>query len=288
MGSRQTAQEQTDREQTAQEREKLLKHPDLWRAGQISPAQTRRGITTGYPGLDQHLPGHGWPADGLMELLLPCAGIGELRLLMPALRALSNTQNRWLAWINPPFIPYAPALQAAGIESSKILLIHPRSHEDALWALERACKSGSCASVFAWMDEKKLSIKDSRRLQVAAKQGKTLSCLFRPEQARNHSSMAELRLALSSPGTDQINIDILKRRGGWPLQNISLMLNQNTASPAAPIQEQLSLWRTLRYSADQNKRNRHEDQRSTTIPHLSPASAASNGSVQRDNRLPLH
>ena len=60
-----------------------------------------------------------------MELLLPCAGIGELRLLMPALRALSNTQNRWLAWINPPFIPYAPALQAAGIESSKILLIHP-------------------------------------------------------------------------------------------------------------------------------------------------------------------
>lgn len=283
MGSQQTAQEQT-----AQEREKLLKHPDLWRAGQISPTRTRRGITTGYVALDEHLPGHGWPADGLMELLLPCAGIGELRLLVPALRTLSNTQNRWLAWINPPFMLYAPALQAAGIESSKILLIHPRSHEDALWALERACKSGSCASVFAWMDEKKLSIKDSRRLQVAAKQGKTLSCLFRPEQACNHSSMAELRLALSSPGTDQINIDILKRRGGWPLQNISLMLNKNTASPTAPIQEQLRLWRTLRHSHERDNRARHEDKRRATVPHLSPASAASNRSVHRDNRLPVH
>ncbi len=104
-------------------------------------------------------------------------------LLVPALQQLSRSEDRWLTWINPPFIPYAPALQSVGIDTSKILLIHPRTHADTLWALERTCKSGSCSIALAWLDEKKLKLKDTQRLQIAAKQGRTLTCLFRPETA---------------------------------------------------------------------------------------------------------
>ena len=128
---------------TRSEHAQLLDHPALWRAGELK--QAPETIPSGFDSLDRHLPGKGLPRAGLCEFMLPTAGIGELRLLLPALRALSH-QNRWIAWVNPPFIPYAPALEAAGVDISKILLIHPKNHKDALWALERATRSGTCSA----------------------------------------------------------------------------------------------------------------------------------------------
>jgi len=226
----------------------LLRHPNLWRAGDLRTAHRAAGITTGYATLDAHLPGRGWPGGGLTEFMLPSAGMGELRLLAPALRTLSEQQSRWIAWINPPFIPYAPALEAAGIEIDKILLIHPRNHEDALWALERATRSGSCSCALAWLDERKLKAKDTQRLQLASKQGGTFTCLFRPHAASHHASMAELRIALGQASPGEIRLDIIKRRGGWPVQDLHMPV-ADLASPKqirpTDIQEQLSLWRAV-------------------------------------------
>ena len=193
----------------------------------------------------------------MSELLLPTAGIGELSLLMPLLKQLS-AQMRWIAWINPPFVPYAPALEAAGVDVSKILLIHPKSHKDALWSLERASRSGTCSLALAWLDEKQLALKDTRRLQLAAKQGNTLTCLFRPEQAAAQSSMAELRLRLGVPeaaGTgdtgpenlQRLKVTVLKRRGGWPVPEMQLPVE--TPRGHEEIREQLSLWRLWRGGA---------------------------------------
>ena len=237
----------------------LLKHPNLWRAGQLAglQKQAQQGIATGYTQLDEHLPGKGWPAGGLIEFMLACAGIGELRLLVPALQVLSHTESRWIAWINPPFTPYAPALQAAGIDISKILLIHPRSHKDTLWALERACRSGTCSTALAWLDEKKLKLIDTQRLQLAAKRGRTLTCLFRPQTAHSQSSMAELRLALRATAPGEVTLDILKRRGGWPLHDIRLPVAEITATThrdPADIQQQLSLWRAFKQQDDGHDR----------------------------------
>jgi len=168
-------------------------------------------------------------------------------VMAPALAALSQQQARWVAWINPPFIPYAPALQAVGIDINRILLIHPRSHEDLLWALERAAKSGGCSCVLAWPDEKKLKLKDTQRLQLASKQGRSLTCLFRPRAAHQHASMAELRLALKNAPPGEIRLDIVKRRGGWPLQDVRLQaadVRESGHAGNAQIREQLALWRS--------------------------------------------
>ncbi len=221
----------------------LFDHPALWRAGALT--READGLPTGFDVLDRHLPGGGWPRAGLCELMLSSAGIGELKLLLPALKALSR-QNRWIAWVNPPFIPYAPALSAAGVDISKILLIHPRTHKDALWSLERATRSGTCSAALAWLDERALRTKDTRRLQLAARQGGTLSWLFRPERARAENSLAELRLAIAPGSGDRetLNVSLCKRRGGWPIADLPVPLEQGRRP--AEVHEQLSLWRQWR------------------------------------------
>jgi len=222
----------------------LLNHPALWRAGQLESGTAAYG--TGFARLDEQLPGGGWPQAGPGELLLHTSGQGELRLLAPLLRRLSLEQERWLIWIDPPFVPYAPALQALGVDLSRILVVRPKTPEDALWALERAARAGSCSLALAWIDEAQLSIANTRRLQLAAKQGHTFTCLFRPRSAEHHKSMAELRLGVSAAGPGAVSVDVCKRRGGWPVSGIRVQISR--ARQIEAVREQLRLWRQLRQS----------------------------------------
>ncbi len=92
--------------------------------------------------LDARLPGGGWPLSTLIELLVPAAGVGEIRLLLPALRTLATAtpgEPRWIAWLAPPHLPYAPALADAGLDPARMLVIRPRAGLDWLWAMEQAC-----------------------------------------------------------------------------------------------------------------------------------------------------
>ncbi|HBW99489.1 MAG TPA: translesion DNA synthesis-associated protein ImuA [Gammaproteobacteria bacterium] len=227
----------------------IPKHPMLWRGKDLLPQLSSSSancaaLSSGYQELDHHLHRGGWPQQGLMELLLPQAGIGELRLLLPALQQL--TQNTYVAWINPPFIPYATALKAGGVNTDNLLVVRTRTHEETLWSMERCCLSNGCAGVMAWPEERKLNIKETRRIQLAARSGKTLAMLFRPINAIERSSLAELRLALR-PTTcvDHLSLDIVKRKGGWPVQGIELSLTQASQTPydmMHHLHQQLAVW----------------------------------------------
>ena len=227
----------------------IPKHPMLWRGKDLLPQLSSSlancaALSSGYQELDHHLHRGGWPQQGLMELLLPQAGIGELRLLLPALQQL--TQNTYVAWINPPFIPYATALKAGGVNTDNLLVVRTRTHEETLWSMERCCLSNGCAGVMAWPEERKLNIKETRRIQLAARSGKTLAMLFRPINAIERSSLAELRLALR-PTTcvDHLSLDIVKRKGGWPVQGIELSLTQASQTPYDTmhhLHQQLAVW----------------------------------------------
>src|SRR2546422_6639099 len=92
----------------------LLDRPDIWRGQALSRAGAPT-LPCGFPELEAELPGRGWPAGALTEILPAHEGIGELRLLGPALAGLSKRGLR-LVWIAPPHLPYAPALAAAGNE----------------------------------------------------------------------------------------------------------------------------------------------------------------------------
>src|ERR1051325_10784310 len=89
----------------------LERHP-VWRGGRLSASAS--ATPTGFEALDRELPGGGWPRGTLTELLVGRAGIGELRLVLPALAALSWAGRR-IAWLAPPHLPSAPALAAGGL-----------------------------------------------------------------------------------------------------------------------------------------------------------------------------
>lgn len=105
----------------------LNKRADIWRGGQTRSAISET-LATGFDDLDQTLCGGGWPSAAITEIFTAQEGSGALQVVMPALAELSQ-QQKWIAWIAPPYIPYAPALSDLGINLSRILLIHPSRHK---------------------------------------------------------------------------------------------------------------------------------------------------------------
>ncbi len=208
----------------------FLEHrTDIWR-GRHAPALSRQALATGFETLDELLPGGGWPVGALTEILADEEGTGALWLTMPALARLSQTP-RWLAWVAPPHIPYAPALAGMGVDLSKVLLIRPRRSLDRMWALEQALRSGTCSAVLAWPTEADIETKVLRRLQLAAEAGQCWGVLFRSQRAARRSSPAALRLHVRA-FLDGISVHVLKCRGGWTRNSVELRLD-DTRDPGA-------------------------------------------------------
>ncbi len=176
---------------------RLLAQRELW---DIEPADSD-GESTGFAALDEHLATGGWPRGALTELWPERAGIGELRLLMPALARLSHGA-RWVAWVDPPYAPHAAGLHASGVDLAHTLIVRPQrgtGHAgERLRALEQALASGTCSAVLAWPG--RLDDDAMHRLQRAAARGGSLGFLFRwgGEGAEQAPSSASLRLALAS------------------------------------------------------------------------------------------
>lgn len=184
----------------------LLHERRVWR-GQ-STALPPSSQPTGFKVLDAALPIGGWPEAALSELLIPVDGVGELQLLWPALARLSQAGER-IVLVAPPYVPFAPAWQAAGIELRQVQVIEASSPRDALWATEQCLRSGSCGAVLCWplkADDRAL-----RRLQVAAESGRTLAFATRPLSAARNSSPAALRIAIDAQPSQ---LRVLKCRGG--------------------------------------------------------------------------
>lgn len=167
-------------------------------------------IASGHLPLDRQLPGHGWPRASLIELLPAAPGIGELSLLLPALRRLA-TEKR-IAFVQPPFVPYAPALARSGLPLDRIAWIDAAGAE-AQWAAEQSLRSGAVSAVLYWGASHDTT--ELRRLQLAAEAGNAMVFLFRPLSALNQASIAAVRLALT-PQNGRLRIDLLKARGGRP------------------------------------------------------------------------
>lgn len=204
----------------------VLSHPSIWRGGDC--AAEPASLASGFAALDAVLPGGGWPRAALTEILLEREGIGELRLTLPALAKLQS-EGRSVVWIAPPHRPYAPALVAAGIDLARLVVVRRCSDRDALWAYEQALRAPECGAAFAWVnvrDERLL-----RRLQVAAREGRTWGVLWRRPGQRACASAAPLRLALA-PHAGQLAVHILKRRGAELSQPIVLDLAR---APGAPF-----------------------------------------------------
>lgn len=195
--------------------EALLQHPSLWRGRNAAPPTT---FPTGHAALDRALPGGGWPASGLIETLVPARGCGELRLWAPLVARLTQAQAaRCCVFVSPPFEPYAPAWRARGARTDRLLVARGGQ---AAWAMEQSLLSGACMLAFGWIAH--ITMRELRRLALAAEKGAAIGVLIRPSGAAREHSAALLRVALES--TDRCcTLRLLKGRGIVP-QRIELAL----------------------------------------------------------------
>jgi len=243
-------------------------HPALWRASQVG-RHAGPVWPSGFAALDAVLPGGGWPAGTLTELLLPHPGVGEWRLLAPALAALQQAAEaqagpRQVLLFDPPAQPCAWTLRALGLDLRQTWLVTapsgeaaipsaasssrrrpgrrtavepavPASTRHTLWALEQALASGQVGAVLAWLPPR-LPADALRRLQLAAQAHPGPVFLLRDLAMRRQPSAAPLRLALAPGAPDAIQVELLKRRGPPLAQPLQLAL----APVLSPGQQQLA------------------------------------------------
>ena len=200
-------------------------HPGLWRASQLGSACT--AVTpSGFAELDAALPGGGWPVGALAELLLPHPGLGEMRLLAPALAMRATASGgdaparHSVMLFEPPGALCGWALGQIGIDAGHWLVVRGR---DVLWALEQALKSGHLGAALAWLPAG-LKADALRRLQLAAQVHDGPVFVFREALAHSKPSVAPLRLLLAPAGIDALSLRLLKRRGPPLAQPLRLRL----------------------------------------------------------------
>ena len=189
-------------------------HPSLWRGHQLGRIGSD-AVATGFARLDAELPGGGWPRRALAELLLPHPGIGEIRLLAPALVDVQRA-GRLVMLFDPPAALSAAALAALGFAVEELLVVQTRARvvpgSDSLWALEQALKSGHVGAIVAWLPPR-LRAERLRRLQLAAHNHDGAAFVMREAAAEARPTASPLRLSLHPGGADRLQLRILKRRG---------------------------------------------------------------------------
>lgn len=199
----------------------VLARPDVWRGTPaVAPAPT---LSTGHADLDAELPGGGWPRGQLTELLHDACGIGELGLLLPALKALARDAGlaSMVFLVAPPHAAHLPAWVQAGVDPARLRWVIAGNPREAFWAAVQVLRSPAVGASLLWLESGALLAASAlRRLHLAAGAGGGAAFLFRPARAAASASPAPLRLQLASTAAG-LSVRLLKRRGApldQPLQ----------------------------------------------------------------------
>lgn len=181
----------------------------VWRGTDLGDAVVR-ACGTGWPQLDRELPGGGWPARSLTEILSPQPSLLEFRLAGGALRH-ATAAGKQVILVGAPKQPHAPGLLREGLAANQVIWIEADNPAQRMWVVEQLVKSNAAGAVLAWLPQARAE--QIRRLQIAAIGCDAPVFLCRPESARNESSAAPLRLQ-ASVGLDwELKVSVFKRRG---------------------------------------------------------------------------
>lgn len=255
--------------------ETLLKQPNnatIWRGSEskLTQAKPFHTLDTGYCELNQQLHTGGWPLTTTNEIGLNQNGIGELRLLIPALKTLqTRSQKQNILWIAPPYLPYAPGLVKEGIDVSKLTIVDSKNIKDIVWAAEQALLSESCAAVLCWTQAHMLSNAILRRLQLAAKKTNTWSILLRHSSCLEQASVSGLRIKLACTAHSQLAVHIVKQTNGWGGQRCTL-----SPSPHYENWQRLAvdLWPNRQLHNSTNEKPTKQKPKPATVTVLMPLS----------------
>ena len=244
----------------------LLHNPLLWRGDQLARADAV--VSSGLVELDGELPGGGWPRGGLVELLADDEGIGELRLVLPALRRLVEA-GEWIMLVAPPHIPYAPAFAGRGIDPSRVLVVAAAEEKQRWWAAEQVLRANSAGAVLFWphtVNDQRL-----RRLQLAAQEAQLRVDVFK----RRGSVMTRPLLLDTGPDHDHRQcVPTVNARGLTPLPAVRLAMNRLPSFRRHyPVGAQAKIWNRALARADELRRVPGPDPRGGSSSQASKTSA---------------
>ena len=184
----------------------------VWRGRTQLGNSQRLTLPTGHASLDAALPGGGWPLNTICEWLIADVGQGEWPLLAPALANIS-ARGLPILLIDPPYMPYAPALVKAGIALPQLIIVQSGNAKAALWSAEQSLRAGCLGACVLWAahaDERSV-----RRLKLACDAHPGLSVIVRAPEHAIQPSSASLRLHARATRTG-VAVEFLKLRGAHP------------------------------------------------------------------------
>ena len=120
-----------------------------------------------------------------------------------------SRQRQQLAWIAPPYIPYAPALHAAGVDLDYLLIIEHTEAADIAWAAEKCLRHAAAAMVLFCLP--RADARYIRRLQLAASTGGTTGFLLHCGPGRQTPVPLRLKTCYLEQG---LCVEVLKSRFG--------------------------------------------------------------------------
>jgi protein ImuA len=178
-----------------------------------------------FAGIERALPGGGLARGALHELCgapEQAAVAGFAAVLLGRLAADGH-----VAWIGPCDALYGPGLLELGLDPARLIVVRTRGRDARLWVLEEALRSPGLVAALAEVD--RLTLTQSRRLQLAAEARGVTGFLLRPPAAGQVPSAAFTRWrieALAGAGDGRPahrglgppcwRVELFRCRGGRP------------------------------------------------------------------------
>ena len=190
-----------------------------------------RYFDPGVVALSRHLPGGGLLRAGLHEIVAGRPDDGAAPAFtgfLAARRAAVSGQTEGggaVLWCSAARGLYGPGLARLGLAPERLLLALGRDDRERLWVMEEGLRCPGVAAVVA--EVRKLDLKQSRRLQLAAEASGVTALLLRPWGAALASGAALTRWRISSAsslsaagmpgrgiGRPGLKAELLRARGG--------------------------------------------------------------------------
>jgi len=202
---------------------------------ELAAARAMRGpaLAFGVPAIDERLAGRGLDAAGLHEVAAASASLNDdaaATLFLAGIAARFAEQPDFtVLWAVTAFDLYAPGLEQVGLGPEKLLYAQGRKDVEVLAMAEDALRDGSLACVIA--EVKAADMTATRRLQLAASDGRTPMLLLRRHRSRERcplsmpsSAMTRWRIGcLSSErlpcpgvGRPRWRVELVRQRNGDP------------------------------------------------------------------------
>ncbi len=188
--------------------------------------------STGISALDALLPHRGMLRGTLTEWTSIRAGGGAMTLAVQAAREARQTGP--IVVVDPLRCFHAPAAELMRVSLDSLILVRPRSRNDALWAIEQALRCSAVDVVLISMATP--SSRECRRLQLAAEAGGSVGLLVRSGVDRGPSTWADVRLQVEPvTGTRpdhvrRLRINVMHARGSYCESGVVLDVCDETAA----------------------------------------------------------